>query len=136
MLLCNLDLTCIWSDVLVVWLYQIQFRVELTPVECPSNLYTSMQRHPCTPKKVRPTLAPPFLVVSLNSLSPSMVLLESPYWDLLTFVHMLMSNLLFATLKLWYLLEFHLFEHSLVGVCNMFLDIFYPLKQFLVHMYF
>jgi hypothetical protein len=51
-----------WLDVLMVWLYLIQLCVELTLVECPSNLCTSMQRHPCTFKKNLPTPTP-FLVV-------------------------------------------------------------------------
>jgi hypothetical protein len=49
-------------DVHVAWLYPIQFYVELTLVECPLDLYTSMQIHPYILEEV--TLIPsPSLVI-------------------------------------------------------------------------
>jgi len=60
----------------MVWLYPIQFCDELTKVECPLDLCTSMQKHPCTLEKIPPTPTPS-LAISLNSPSPSMVLHES-----------------------------------------------------------
>lgn len=125
----NLDLTYTWLDVLVVWLYPIQLYVELIVVERPLDLYTSMQRHPCIPKKVPPILAPS-LVINLNSPSPSMVLLESPTWNSLIVIFLLMFSLLFATLEPWSLLKFHLSDPCCVY--NMFMDTLYPLKQLLV----
>ncbi len=50
------------SDVHVVWLYSIQFYVELTLVECFLDLYTSMQIHPCILEEVTPTPSPSLVV--------------------------------------------------------------------------
>jgi hypothetical protein len=72
-----LDLTYIWFNVLVVWLYPIQFCVELTLVGCPLNLCMSMQRHPYTIEEV-PSISAPFLGVIENSPSPFVVFPQSP----------------------------------------------------------
>jgi hypothetical protein len=59
-----LDLIYTWHDVMVVGC--IQFNgVELIMVECPSNICTSKQRHPCTLIAIPPTPAPS-LILNLN----------------------------------------------------------------------
>jgi hypothetical protein len=47
----------------MVWLYPIQFYVELILVGCLSDLSMSMQRHPCTFEEVPPTPAPSLVVI-------------------------------------------------------------------------
>jgi hypothetical protein len=84
-----------------------------------SNLCTSKQRHPYSPLAIFPTHAP-FLVVNLNSPSPFKVLLESPNSNLLTIVLLWVSNLLYTIIEPWPWLEFHQFEHSLVGAYSLF----------------
>jgi len=49
-------------NVHVVWLYLIQFYVELTLVECPLYLYTSMQRHLYILEEITPTPSPSLVV--------------------------------------------------------------------------
>lgn len=51
------NVTCMWYGCI-----QFNYNVELTMVECPSNIYTSMQRDPYTPEKV-PPIPSPFLVI-------------------------------------------------------------------------
>jgi hypothetical protein len=82
---CNLDSIYTWLDVLMVWLYQIQFNVEPTLVECPLDLCMSKQKHPCILLAIPPTPTP-FSVVNLNLLSPFEVLLESLDLDSLIIV--------------------------------------------------
>jgi len=106
-------------DVLVVWLYPIWFDVELSLMECLSNICTSKQKHPYIPLAISP-IPTPSLVVNLNSPSPFKVLFESPNSDLLTIVLLWVSSLLYTILEPWVWLEFHQFEHSLVGVYSLF----------------
>jgi hypothetical protein len=47
----------------MVWLYLIQLYVEITPMGCPLDLCTSMQRHLCTLKEVPPTPTPSLIVI-------------------------------------------------------------------------
>jgi hypothetical protein len=47
----------------MVWLYPIQFSIELTLMGYPLSLCTSMQRHPCTFKEVPPTPTPSLVVI-------------------------------------------------------------------------
>jgi hypothetical protein len=46
-----------------------------------------------------------------------------------------MSTSLSTIFEIQLLLEFHLFEHSLINVCNRFMDIYFSLEQLLAHIY-
>ncbi len=65
------------SNVLVVWLYPIQFFVKLTMVECFLDLCTCMQKHPCTLEEILLPTPTPSIVVNFNSPSPFVVLPKS-----------------------------------------------------------
>jgi len=69
----------------MVWLCPIQFGVELTLVECPSNLCKFKQKHPCT-RSIICLIHVPSMIVNLNLSSPFEVLLESPNSNLLIVV--------------------------------------------------
>jgi hypothetical protein len=86
LLLHNLDLIYTWANVLVVWLYPIQFCVKLTMAECFLDLCTCMQRHLCILEEVLLPTPTPSMVVNLNSPSPFMVFPKSPDLDLLIIV--------------------------------------------------
>ncbi len=74
-----MDLITIWPNVPMVWLYPIQFCIELTLVGYPLNFCVSMQKHPCTVNEVPPILVPSLVIIK-NSPSPSMVFFN-PHTD-------------------------------------------------------
>jgi len=84
----------------VVWLCPIQFGGEPTLVECPLDLCTSKQKHPCTPLTT-PSIATPFVVANLNLPSFEVQLESLDSYLFIVLLLWLMSILLFATLKPW-----------------------------------
>ncbi len=70
---------------LIVWLYPIQFHVEPTLMECPSDFCMFKQIHPCVLLAIPPIPAP-FLDINLNLLSLFEVLFKSVDLDSLIIV--------------------------------------------------
>ncbi len=119
---------------MVVWSCPIQFGVELTLMECLSNLCMSKQKHPCTPLVIC-LIHVPSMIVNLNLSSPFEVLLESPYLNLLivVFCECFAYYLQLLNLDLgWNFINLNI---PWFDVYNRFQDIFYPLNQLLFHIY-